>query len=84
MILRGYGVKYSNLVAAGGAQRVTLCQFGDGGRWITFEGVLRLVEGPEALAETLRRYRARYGAQIGEDPTRVCAILTVDRAYGTG
>lgn len=83
MILRGSGVKYGNLVAAGSSQRVTLCQSG-AGRWVTFEGVLRLVEGPDALAETLKRYRDRYGSHIGDDPTRICAILTVDRAYGTG
>jgi F420H(2)-dependent biliverdin reductase len=84
LILRGSGVKYGNLTATGGAQPVTLCQLGDGGRWITFAGMLRLVPGPEALAATLRRYRDRYGEQIGDDPTRVCAVLTVTNAYGTG
>ena len=83
LILRGSGVKYTNLNAAGGQQSVTLCQHGDGGRWISFEGILRLVPGPDALAETLRRYRVRYGAHIGDDPTRVCAILAVHRATGT-
>jgi F420H(2)-dependent biliverdin reductase len=88
LILRGSGVKYRNIVAAGGASGgaapVTLSQHGIGGRWITFEGTLRLVPGPDALAETLRRYRARYGNQIGDDPTRVCAILDISTVYGTG
>lgn len=84
LILRGSGVKFANLAAAGGSQPVTLCQVGDGGRWITFEGDLRLVPGPEALAETLRRYRSRYGDQIADDPARVCAVLAVTNAYGTG
>ena len=84
LIVRGSGVKYTNLIAAGGQQSVTLCQHGTGGRWLSFEGELRLVPGPEALAETLRRYRLRYGAQIGDDPTRVCAVLAVHRAIGTG
>ncbi len=83
LVLRGSGVEHANLVVAGGEQSVTLCQHG-GGRWISFEGVLRLVAGPEALAETLRRYRSRYGAPIGDDPTRVCAVLTMHRATGTG
>ncbi len=84
LLLRGSGVKHANLTAAGGEQSVTLCQSGEGGRWITFEGTLALRPGPDALAETLRRYRSRYGAQIGDDPTRVAAILTVTKAYGTG
>jgi F420H(2)-dependent biliverdin reductase len=84
LILRGSGVKFANVIAAGGSAPATLCQHGTGGRWLTFEGTLRLVPGPEALAETLSRYRARYGSQIGEDPTRICAILDVSAAYGTG
>ena len=84
LILRGSGVKHANLFAARGQQSVTLCQHGTGGRWIAFEGVLRLMPGPDALAETLRRYRLRYGAQISDDPTRVCAVLAVQRAIGTG
>ena len=84
LIVRGSGVKFANLIASGGSQPVTLCQVGDGGRWITFEGALRLVLGPDALAETLGRYQSRYGDQIGDDPTRVCAVLNVTMAYGTG
>ena len=84
LILRGSGVKHANLTAAGGEQSVTLCQSGEGGRWITFEGKLRLVPGREALAETLRRYRTRYGDQIADDPSRVAAVLSVTKAYGTG
>lgn len=83
-VLRGSGVKFTSLRAAGDAQWVTLCQTGAGGRWLTFDGTMRLVPGPDALAESLRRYRDRYGAHIGDDPTRVCAVLDVDRAYGTG
>ena len=83
LILRGSGVKFRNVEAAGGSQPVTLCQT-DAGRWITLEGTLTLRHGPEALAETLHRYRSRYGEQIGDDPTRICAVLTVERAYGTG
>jgi F420H(2)-dependent biliverdin reductase len=84
LILRGSGVKYRNLVAAGGEQSVTLCQNNVDGRWITFEGILRIEAGPDALAEALRRYRERYGGQIGDDPNRICAVLAVARAYGTG
>jgi F420H(2)-dependent biliverdin reductase len=83
-VLRGSGVKFTNLTASGGAQPVTLCQTGAGGRWLTLEGIMRLVRGAGPLAESLTRYRERYGAQIGDDPTRICAVLDVDRAYGTG
>ncbi len=83
-VLRGSGVKFANLTSAPNRHRVTLCQTGAGGRWLTFEGTMRLIPDADALGESLRRYRERYGAHIGDDPTRVCAVLDVERAYGTG
>lgn len=84
LVLRGSGVKHANLVTSGGEQRVTLTEVAPGGRWITFEGVLTLVPGTDALAASLQRYRGRYGGHVGDDPTRVCGRLDVRRAYGTG
>lgn len=64
---------------AGG--RAALCQV-DGRRWITLEGVTRVLEDPDAVREAERRYAVRYRVPR-PNPERVVVVLDVDRVLGT-
>jgi len=53
----------------------------DGPRWCSLEGPARVVADPEAVAEAVDRYRARY-REPRENPNRVAIEITVDRVLG--
>lgn len=55
----------------------------DGPRWLTLEGVVRLVRDPESVADAVRAYAERY-RQPGERDDRVVIEIEVDRILGRG
>lgn len=61
-------------------QVVAVCQV-DGGRWSTLQGPAVVREDPEAVADAVSRYAARY-RQPRENPRRVVIEITVDRVLG--
>jgi len=77
---RDGSLKVRNVRAAGpdGAP-VAVCQV-DGGRWATLEGRAAVRTDPEAVAEAVRRYEARYGRPTRPDPHRVVIEITLTRA----
>lgn len=66
---------------AGRPARGALCQV-DGGRWLTFEGVMSVSRVPDVVAEAERRHARRYPALVPE-PGRVALRLDVDRVLGS-
>ncbi|GJF31233.1 PPOX class F420-dependent enzyme [Kitasatospora sp. NE20-6] len=73
--------KVQNVVEAGEAgARVALCQV-DRARWATIEGVARVSDDPDAVADAVRRYAERY-RQPRVNPERVVIEIRVDRAMG--
>jgi hypothetical protein len=54
----------------------------DGRRWTTLEGVARVNQDPEAVAEAERRYAARYRTPR-VNPLRVVIEIEVRRVLGT-
>ncbi|WP_405014541.1 pyridoxamine 5'-phosphate oxidase family protein [Kitasatospora sp. NBC_01539] len=73
--------KVRNVVEAGEAgARVALCQV-DRARWATIEGVARVSDDPDAVADAVRRYAERY-RQPRVNPERVVIEIRVDRAMG--
>ena len=60
--------------------RVALCQV-DGGRWLTLEGHVRVLDDREAVREGERRYAERYRVPRG-NPERVVLAVAVDRVLG--
>lgn len=75
-------VKVRNVLAAGpdGAP-VSVCQ-ASGPRWATLEGRATVHDDPEAVAEAVRRYEARYGRPARPNPDRVVIRITLTRAMG--
>ncbi len=73
-------VKARNVERAGGAARVAICQV-DGRRWSTLEGVARVSRDRAEIAESERRYAARY-RQPRVNPRRVTILVDVDRVLG--
>jgi PPOX class probable F420-dependent enzyme len=67
--------------APDGRARVAVSQV-DGARWTTLEGVARVRREPEAVADAVRRYTARY-REPRENPTRVVIEIAVDRVLGS-
>lgn len=61
--------------------RVAICQV-DGGRWLTLEGTATVSDDPEAVADAVARYAARY-RQPRVNPARVVIEVRVDRALGS-
>jgi PPOX class probable F420-dependent enzyme len=53
----------------------------DGGRWLTLEGVARVTDDPDAVAEAVRRYAMRYRTP-GPRDDRVAIEIGVDRVMG--
>ena len=60
--------------------RAAVCQV-DGGRWLTLEGGVRLVEDPAGVAKAVDAYAARY-RQPGERADRVAIEIAVDKVLG--
>lgn len=54
----------------------------DGGRWLTFEGPVRLLTDAAAIAEGERRYALRY-REPRPNPERVVVAIEVDRVLGS-
>ncbi|MEM7275300.1 MAG: TIGR03618 family F420-dependent PPOX class oxidoreductase [Actinomycetota bacterium] len=67
-------------VAADPGQPVAVCQV-DGGRWLTIYGRATVTTEPDAVAEAVRRYAARY-RQPKERDDRVVIEIAVDRLVG--
>ncbi len=61
-------------------RRAALSQV-DGRRWITLEGVTRVLEDPPSVRDAERRYAVRY-RQPRPNPERVVVVLDVDRVLG--
>lgn len=61
-------------------RRAALSQV-DGRRWITLEGITRVVEDPFSVRDAERRYAVRY-RQPRPNPERVVVVLDVDRVLG--
>ncbi|PWI42510.1 pyridoxamine 5'-phosphate oxidase family protein [Streptomyces sp. ICBB 8177] len=79
---RRTSVKVRNVLAAGApGLRAALCQV-DGGHWATLEGVARVSEAPEAIAEAVHRYEERYGRKVNPNPDRVVIEIALTRAMG--
>lgn len=60
--------------------RAAVCQV-DGGRWLTLEGVIRVVTGGGGVADAVAAYTERYRAPR-ERPERVALEIAVDRIMG--
>lgn len=60
-----------------GGTRAAVCQV-DGGRWITFEGPVRVSDDPERVAQAVAAYAERY-RQPKERTDRVVLEIVVDR-----
>lgn len=54
----------------------------DGGRWLTFEGPVRLLTDAPAVQEAERRYALRY-REPRPNPERVVVAIEVDRVLGS-
>ncbi|MGX1766770.1 PPOX class F420-dependent oxidoreductase [Dietzia sp. NPDC055340] len=54
----------------------------DGGRWLTFEGPVRLLTDADAVHEGERRYALRY-REPRPNPERVVVAIEVDRVLGS-
>ena len=80
VITDGASKKARNVVD--GSARAVVSQV-DGGRWLSLEGVPRVSQDPERVADAVRRYAGRY-RQPRENPTRVVVEIAVDRVLGHG
>ncbi|OLR92056.1 pyridoxamine 5'-phosphate oxidase family protein [Actinokineospora bangkokensis] len=60
--------------------RAAVCQV-DGARWSTLEGVARVLDDAESVADAERRYAQRY-RQPRVNPERVVIEIAVDRRLG--
>ena len=63
-----------------GSRRAVVAQV-DGRRWLSLEGVPRVSDDPERVAEAVRRYAERY-REPRLNPQRVVVEITVDRVLG--
>lgn len=66
--------------APAGTARVAICQV-DGGNWSTIEGIARVTDHPDEVAEAVRRYALRY-RQPRENPERVAIVVEIRRILG--
>ncbi|WP_127505840.1 pyridoxamine 5'-phosphate oxidase family protein [Actinoplanes solisilvae] len=64
-----------------GQNRVAICQV-DGARWSTVEGLAVVRDDPDAVAEAVERYAARYRTPR-PNPARVAIEVTVTRILGS-
>jgi PPOX class probable F420-dependent enzyme len=60
--------------------RAAVCQV-DGGRWLTLEGGVRLVEDPAGVAKAVDAYAARYRPP-SQRADRVAIEIAVDKVLG--
>lgn len=65
----------------GGPPRAALCQV-DGGRWLTIEGTLEVLDDADAVADAVARHARRYHPLPG-NPSRVVLRLTADRVLAS-
>lgn len=70
----------AKVVQARAGRRAAVSQV-EGRRWVTLEGVTRVVEDAEAVRDAERRYAERY-RQPRPNPQRVVLVLDVDRVLG--
>lgn len=61
--------------------RGSICQV-DGGRWITLEGELRVVEDDAAIRDAEKRYATRYRV-LEVNPQRIVVELKVDKVMSS-
>ncbi|MFD2841220.1 pyridoxamine 5'-phosphate oxidase family protein [Populibacterium corticicola] len=61
--------------------RGSICQV-EGGRWITLEGELRVLDDGESVRDAERRYAVRY-RELEENPERIVLELAVDRVMSS-
>ncbi len=80
VITHGTSRKVRNV--RGGSSRAVVAQV-DGPRWLSLEGVPRVSDDPQRVAEACRRYGERYRVP-GENPQRVVVEIAVDRVLGRG
>jgi PPOX class probable F420-dependent enzyme len=81
VISGGGSRKVRNILAAGDAGLpVAVCQV-DGGRWSTLEGLARVSDDPDRVAEAVRRYAERY-RQPRPNPERVAIEIEITRLLG--
>ena len=64
-----------------GSPRAVVAQV-DGRRWLSLEGVPRVSDDPERVAEAVRRYAERYRVP-SQNPRRVVVEIAVDRVLGS-
>ncbi|MER5887152.1 pyridoxamine 5'-phosphate oxidase family protein [Streptomyces sp. NPDC001941] len=82
VITNRHSRKAVNVLAAGAdGARVAVCQV-DRRRWATLEGVARVRTEPEAVADAVERYAARYGRTPSPNPDRVVIEIALTRAMG--
>jgi len=67
--------------ADGSAPRAAVCQV-DGGRWLTIEGTVEVVEDPDEVADAVARYARRY-RPLDPNPDRVVLRLTPDKVMAS-
>ncbi|MBD8079180.1 TIGR03618 family F420-dependent PPOX class oxidoreductase [Cellulosimicrobium arenosum] len=65
----------------GGPSRAAVCQV-DGGRWMTLEGTVEVVDDASEIAEAVARYGRRY-RRLEPNPERVVLRLTPDKVMAS-
>lgn len=70
----------AKVVQARAGRRAALTQV-DQRRWLTLEGVTRVLEDPESVRDAEDRYERRY-RRPRPNPERVVVVLDVDRVLG--
>ena len=65
----------------GAPPRAAVCQV-EGGRWITLEGRIEVVEDPDEVADAVARYARRY-RPLEPNPERVVLRLTPDKVMAS-
>lgn len=65
----------------GSAPRAAVCSV-DGARWISLEGTSTVLRDPDAVADAVRRYAARY-REPRVNPRRVVVAISVERILGS-
>ncbi|WP_054055784.1 PPOX class F420-dependent oxidoreductase [Alloactinosynnema sp. L-07] len=80
VITSGGSAKVRHIRSAG-TTPAALCQV-DGRRWSTVEGVARILDDPESVADAVRRYTERYKPPR-PNPERVVIEIAITRVLGT-